>query len=91
MLATDPTDLTHDSTSVPSMRGRRPKNDAIARRDRFINQQLADLANEGEKHRLRVVKPAPAAFGGELAHAIAQRFEIRHQPSMTRAAGRARA
>jgi hypothetical protein len=31
------------------------------------------------------MESGPAALGGELAHAISQRFEVRHHPSMTRA------
>jgi SAM-dependent methyltransferase len=39
-------DLTHELMSEPNHRRRRPKNDAIARRDRFINEQLTGLAKE---------------------------------------------
>jgi hypothetical protein len=49
--------------------------------------QLANLAHQGEEHRLRIVVAAPLAVCGELAHAIAQRMKIRHAASMTRASG----
>jgi SAM-dependent methyltransferase len=39
-------DLSHDPIGQSAPRGRRTKNDAIARRDRFINDQLTALAKE---------------------------------------------
>lgn len=51
--------------------------------------KFADLADQGEQHRLRIVELPPVPVIGELPHAAAKDLKIGHAPSIPRCAANA--
>lgn len=61
---------------------RRPPYSLVGRQSLEQFGQLADFAHQSEDQRLRIVKPRPVSFVGELPHAVPQLDQIRHAASM---------